>query len=429
MTISKFDALNLTAEVMQALNLMGFTQPSPIQAEAIPVLKEGLDMIGQAQTGTGKTAAFGIPIIEKVDISKREVQAVVMCPTRELAIQVSEEFRKLAKFKPGLSIVSIYGGQPIDRQKLALQKRPQILIGTPGRMLDFLWRGTFHFNSVQTMVLDEADEMLNMGFREDIEKIFDFVPTPRQMVFFSATMPKAILDLTKQYQNNPTWVQVAPKAVEVSQISQSYVEVHQKAKPKALSHLIDEHEMKRALVFCNTKRQVDFLVEHLAMEGYMAEGLHGGKSQSQRERILGRFRKGNSNILVATDVAARGIDVKNIEAVVNYDLPEDHDNYTHRIGRTGRAGQTGIAISLVAGHQTRDFLQLQKSQNHAIAQRVLPGFEAIVPSNNNRPAGNGGGNGNRPSKGSKGPNGMKSFQPRWKKSKPAGGSKPKAKQA
>lgn len=384
MTEILFDSFGFSSEINQAISKMGFTSPSPIQAAAIPFLLEGKDIIGQAQTGTGKTAAFALPIIEKIDIANRQVQSVVICPTRELAIQVADEFRKLAKFKPNLSIVCVYGGQPIDIQQRALRNQPQILIGTPGRMLDFLWRGTFHLNSVKTVVLDEADEMLNMGFRDDIEKIFGFIPTPRQTVFFSATMPKAILELTAQYQVNPEMVRVVPKQAETSQIAQSYLEIRQQAKPKALTQLIDQYNLNLALIFCNTKHQVDSLVTHLQQAGYAAEGLHGGKAQNQRERILGRFRKGTTQFLVATDVAARGIDIRNIQAVVNFDLPEDEENYTHRIGRTGRAGQSGQAFSLVAGHQLRLLKLLQKAHRNAIVRETLPGFE-FTPQNNMAP--------------------------------------------
>lgn len=377
MTTPTFDTLGLSPEMMQVLDRMQYVTPSPIQTQAIPFLLDGRDIIGQAQTGTGKTAAFAIPIIEKIDTKQRHVQAVVICPTRELAIQVADEFRKLAKSKNNLSVVCVYGGQSIDQQRRALQNLPQILIGTPGRMLDFLWRGTFNLNAVRTVVLDEADEMLNMGFREDIEKIFDFLPTPRQTVFFSATMPKPILALTQKFQNEPEWVRITPQPVEVAQINQTYLDVHQKAKPKALTQLIQQYELTLALVFCNTKHQVDSLVKYLQQEGFAAEGLHGGKAQNQRERILGRFRKGSIQILVATDVAARGIDVRNIQAVVNYDLPEDEENYTHRIGRTGRAGQSGQAFSFVASHQVKHLRQLQKSQSNAITRQTLPGIQTL----------------------------------------------------
>lgn len=373
MTTPSFTHLGLSDEMTQALAQINYSEPTPIQYEAIPVLMEGKDIIGQAATGTGKTAAFAIPIIEKIIIDKRQIQAVVVCPTRELAIQVADEFRKFSQFKAGLTVVSVYGGQPMERQRMALHKRPQILIATPGRMLDFLRRGAFHLNSVQTVVLDEADEMLNMGFRDDIESIFEYIPTPRQTVLFSATMPDPILRLTRQYQENPVRISIKANADEQVLISQFFMMVNQIPKPKMLTQLIDEKELKSSIVFCNTKRQVDFLVDHLNLEGYDVEGLHGGKTQGQRERILTRFRKGYVKVLVATDVAARGIDVRNIQAVVNYDLPEDAENYTHRIGRTGRAGQEGYAFCLVSRTQARLFNFIQKEQRNAIQQYVLAG--------------------------------------------------------
>jgi ATP-dependent RNA helicase DeaD len=356
--MTTFEELGLSQAVNHALRDMGFKHPSPIQAETIPLLMEQKDIIGQAQTGTGKTAAFAIPIIEMLQIEKREVQGLVLCPTRELAVQVSEEFRKLAKYKQNLSIVSVYGGQPMDRQLMALQKKPQIIVGTPGRMLDHLWRGSFHLNAVQTVVLDEADEMLDMGFRGDIEKIFDFIPTPRQTVLFSATMPKAILELTQKYQVEPQRVMIEPEPVEAALIQEEYVEITSKTKLSTLTKLIDLHELKLALVFCNTKRQVDTLANSLKAAGYCADALHGGMPQNKRDRVMGSFRKGRVHILVATDVAARGIDVRNIKAVVNYDLPESAENYKHRIGRTGRAGSTGLAFTFVSASQ---FLKLNEA--------------------------------------------------------------------
>ncbi len=377
MTEITFESLNIGPDILKALAKLNYVSPSAIQAQAIPFLVEGRDVIGQAQTGTGKTAAFAIPILEKVDTSLPEIQAVVVCPTRELALQVADEFRKFGKYKPNLSIVCVFGGEPIERQQLALQNLPQIIIGTPGRMLDFLWRGTFHLNSLKTVVLDEADEMLNMGFRDDIEKIFDFLPSPRQTVFFSATMPPAIMALTKLYQDNPEWVRIEPEPVSVAQISQTYVEVFQKQKPQALIQLIQQYDLKLALVFCNTKHQVDSLVQALHKAGIAVDGLHGGKLQNIRERILSKFRKGQIEILVATDVAARGIDVRNVQAVINYDLPLDEESYTHRIGRTGRAGQTGQAFSLVAGHQFKMLKQLQRQ--HTIVKETLPGIQGGPP--------------------------------------------------
>ncbi len=351
-----FESLGLSPELNRALEAMKFTAPSPIQAEAIPHLLENKDIIGQAQTGTGKTAAFAIPIIERLDVSRREAQALVLCPTRELALQVTEEFRKLVKFKKGISIVSVYGGQPMDRQLLALQSRPQVIVATPGRMLDHLWRDTINVSAVQTVVLDEADEMLDMGFREDIESILCHIPQERQMVLFSATMPKAIIELTRQYQTNPEHIRIETPQEDVSRIQQEYIQVNSRTKFEALTKLIDAHQFKLGLVFCNTKRQVDQLAESLKSAGYRAEGLHGGMSQVKRDKVMGRFRRGAFHFLVATDVAARGIDVQNVQAVFNYDLPENTENYMHRIGRTGRAGKTGQAFTFVSATQYQDLM-------------------------------------------------------------------------
>ena len=329
-----------------------------------------------AQTGTGKTAAFALPIAHKVDPDNHQVQAVVICPTRELAIQVAEEFRKLTKYKNGISVVCVYGGQPMERQLMALQNEPQIIIGTPGRLLDHLWRGSFHLNAVQTVVLDEADEMLDMGFRDDIERVLGFIPTPRQTVLFSATMPKAIMELTGLYLVDPITVKVQPKADEIALITQHYVEVSSKSKMKALTSILDQQQIKLALVFCNSKRQVDDLSARLRSCGYAVEGLHGGMTQSRRDSVMGRFRKGTLRILVATDVAARGIDVRNVEMVFNYDLPEEVERYIHRIGRTGRAGKTGQAVTLVSASQAPRLHMLQTTLKHPLIRQTLPGIES-----------------------------------------------------
>lgn len=373
-----FGELPLSEGVLKALKKMGFVTPSPIQEEAIPVMMSGKDLIGQAQTGTGKTAAFGIPIIEKVDPNSREIQAAVVCPTRELALQVAEEIRKLARYMEGVSVICVYGGQPLEIQERALKAhQPQILIGTPGRLLDFIWRGTFHLSHVNTLVLDEADEMLNLGFRDDIEQLFQFMPPPRQTVFFSATMPPAILAMTQAYQDNPVRVKVQPRLEEIAQITQFVIEVYPHAKLAALVQLMRQIDSKLALVFCNTKHGVDDLTNHLQKAGLSADGLHGGKSQDLRERILNRFKRGQIHILVATDVAARGIDVPNVEAVVNYDLPKEAETYTHRIGRTGRAGQSGRAYSLVTGKQKGLLRQLQKNPNNTLEPFYLDEASAI----------------------------------------------------
>lgn len=351
---------------------MGFQEASPIQAQSIPCLLEGKDVIGQAQTGTGKTAAFAIPAIELTQTSCRNVQILVLCPTRELALQVTAEFEKLAKYKSNLRVVSIYGGQPIERQVRVLQKRPQIVIGTPGRVKDMIQRGVLQLNGVRMVVLDEADEMLNMGFRHDIEHILQQTPSDRQTVFFSATMPKSILELTAKYQRNALHVKVSQHDQPLVKIEQCYYEVHKTEKMAALLQLLEHHHFKLALVFCNTKWKVDALVQKLKSTGYSADGLHGGKTQSQRDRIMQGFRKGNTQLLIATDVAARGLDVDNVEAVFNFDLPKDSEFYVHRIGRTGRAGKSGLAFTFVENGEFQQLREIRKYPNVKLSKQELP---------------------------------------------------------
>jgi ATP-dependent RNA helicase DeaD len=360
----KFDELSLSKEVQDAIVDMGFIEASPIQSEAIPYILDGRDVIGQAQTGTGKTAAFGIPALEMLDVKNKAVQAVVMCPTRELALQVSNEIKKLAKYKKGLNVLAIYGGESITNQISALKRGVHIVIGTPGRIMDHLQRKTLKFNEVKMVVLDEADEMLNMGFREDIESILSDMPDERQTIFFSATMPKQILALTKKYQNDPHHVKVTKNELTVASIEQIYFEVKNSQKMEVMSKLIDMHNLQLMLVFCNMKVKVDEVVEELQSLGYKAEGIHGDLRQNQRTQVMAKFRKGGVNILVATDVAARGIDVENVDAVFNYDLPLDSEYYVHRIGRTGRAGKSGKAFSFITGRnemgRLRDIQQYTK---------------------------------------------------------------------
>ena len=328
-------------------------------------------MIGQAQTGTGKTAAFAIPIIERLQIQDRYLQALVLCPTRELALQVAGEFQKLAKYKRNLLIVPVYGGQPIERQIKSLKNRPQVVIGTPGRVMDLMRRGFLHLNKIQTFVLDEADEMLNMGFREDIESILKQAPKVRQTVFFSATMPQSILDLTAKYQRDAQHIKVAQYNQPVPQIEQLYIEVHKKRKRAALMHLLEQNQFKLSLIFCNTKIQVDSLVQNLKEEGYSADGLHGGMPQSKRDKVIQRFRKGKTKLLIATDVAARGLDVHNIEAVFNYDLPREAEFYIHRIGRTGRAGKSGQAFTLVDQSEFHQLRKIRRYPNVNLSKREI----------------------------------------------------------
>lgn len=363
-----FEEFNLKPELLRAVEELGYTETAPIQEAAIPLVLEGLDIIGQAQTGTGKTAAFALPILQRLDPDNRALQAMVLCPTRELAIQVAGEFRKLAAFTHGVRILPIYGGEDMSRQIKSLKGGVQVIIGTPGRIMDHMRRRTLKVNTLRTIVLDEADEMLNMGFREDIETILQDMPDDRQTLLFSATMPRPILEITEKYQTDARKVQIKAKALTVDNIAQSYFEVRPKHKNELLMRLLDMYMPHLAIIFCNTRHMVDELAGSLKTRGYFAEGLHGELTQAQRDRVMAAFRAGLTNILVATDVAARGIDVAGVDIVFNYDLPQDPEYYVHRIGRTGRAGKSGLAFSFVFGRevaQLRDTLRIC----HASAQK------------------------------------------------------------
>lgn len=377
MTKLRFEELNLSPEMLDAVKDMGFEEASPIQSEAIPVILKDKDIIGQAQTGTGKTAAFGIPVAEKLDPEIQATQALILCPTRELVIQVAEEFRKIMKYKENLSVVPVYGGQQIDRQLRALKKNPQVVIGTPGRTMDHMRRGSIKMDSVRFVVLDEADEMLDMGFRDDIEVILKDTPENRQTIMFSATMAKDIIELTKKYLNDPVVIDVTNKKQSAPKIQQKYFEVQDKNKPELLARLIDMHNVKLALVFCNTKSQVDGLVEILKTRGYFADALHGDMNQNQRDKVMNGFRNGVVEILVATDVAGRGIDVNNVEAVFNYDLPRDDEDYIHRIGRTARAGNSGVAFTFVNGKQIYNLKRIERSNGIQIHRQDVPTMDEI----------------------------------------------------
>ena len=366
-----FEDLHLSKEMYQAIADMGFEEPTTIQNRSIPYLLDGKDVIGQAQTGTGKTAAFGIATLERVDPKNKKLQAVILCPTRELAIQVSEELKNLSKYKKGIRILPVYGGQPIGRQIKALRVGVQIIIGTPGRVMDHLNRRTLKVGGVKIVILDEADEMLDMGFRDDIETIVRKIPEKRQTILFSATMPKAILNLTRRYQSNPQLIKLVHREMTVPDVEQFYVEVKQQAKTEVMSRLIDLYNLKLSLVFCNTKRRVDKLVESLKARGYLTEGLHGDMQQNQRDRVMSEFRGGGIDIVVATDVAARGIDVGATDAVFNYDIPTDDEYYVHRIGRTARAGKAGRAFTFVTGKEMYRIRQIQRfTKTKIIAQKV-----------------------------------------------------------
>ncbi len=373
-----FADLDISDELLQAVTEMGFVTPSPIQAEAIPPILAGRDVIGQAQTGTGKTAAFGIPALELIDPSQRHVQVLVLCPTRELALQVTDEIRKLAKFKRGVKVEAIYGGDSIDRQIRSLKSGVHIVIGTPGRVMDHMERNTLKLDHVKMMILDEADEMLDMGFREDIESILEDMPQERQTILFSATMSKPILTITQRFQQDPILVKVVKKELTATNIEQVYFEVKPKAKVEVMSRLIDLYDLKLMLVFCNTKRKVDEIVEDLMLRGYAAEGLHGDLRQAQRNNVMSKFRSGVTSILVATEVAARGIDVDDVDAVINFDIPLDEEYYVHRIGRTGRAGKSGRAFSFVSRDERYRFRDIQAYTKVRVEKGVIPSFEDIV---------------------------------------------------
>ena len=374
----KFEDLNLDAKILRAVTDMGFEAASPIQGQSIPLELEGLDIIGQAQTGTGKTAAFGIPLLQKVDPKSKKLQAIILCPTRELAIQVSEEIRRLAKYMHGVKVLPIYGGQEIGRQIRSLKDGIQVIIGTPGRVMDHMRRKTLKLEHVHTVVLDEADEMLNMGFLEDMETILSELPEERQTVMFSATMPPAIAEIAKKFQKDPEIVKVVKKELTVPKVTQYYYEVKPKNKVEVMCRLLDLYDPKLSIAFCNTKRQVDELVQALQGRGYFADGLHGDLKQVQRDRVMESFRNGRTDILIATDVAARGIDVGNVEAVFNYDIPQDDEYYVHRIGRTGRAGREGKAFSLVVGREVYKLRDIQRYCKTKIIPQAIPSLNDIT---------------------------------------------------
>lgn len=374
----RYEDARIDERILRAVRELGYEEMTPIQEQAIPLFMTGQDIIGQAQTGTGKTAAFGIPVLQKIDPDNRNLQAVILCPTRELAVQAAEELRKFSKYMHGIKVLPIYGGQDIVRQIKNLKGGAQIIVGTPGRVMDHMRRHTLKMEDVRTVVLDEADEMLNMGFREDIETILRQMPEERQTGLFSATMPDPILELTRRYQKNAVYVKMTPREVTIPLIKQAYYQVRRQDKEEALCRLIDYYDPKRALIFCNTKRMVDELTEHLKERGYNAEGLHGDLSQHQRDTVMNLFRSGRAGILIATDVAARGIDVNDVEAVYNYDVPEDIEYYVHRIGRTGRAGKTGRSFTLVSGREVYKIRDIERVCHTKIRERKIPGAEELT---------------------------------------------------
>ncbi len=344
--MTNFSELNISASTLKSVKRMGFEEATPIQEGTIKFGLEGRDIIGQAQTGTGKTAAFGIPLIEKVDPKNPAIQGLIIAPTRELAIQVSEEIYKIGQDKR-VKILSVYGGQEIGRQIRALKNNPHIIVGTPGRILDHINRRTLKLDNVQTLILDEADEMLNMGFIEDINTIMESVPPERQTLLFSATMPKPIQKIAEKFMKNPEVVKIESKEMTVENIEQFFVKSHEREKFDILSRVINVHQPELAIIFGRTKRRVDELAHALSIRGYIAEGIHGDLSQAKRMSVLRQFKENKIDILVATDVAARGLDISGVTHVYNYDIPQDPESYVHRIGRTGRAGKSGVAVTFV----------------------------------------------------------------------------------
>ena len=376
------DVLTLLEEffderIVRAVKEMGFEKLTPIQEQALPYLLKGEDIIGQAQTGTGKTAAFSIPALQKIDPNSKKLQTIILCPTRELAMQAADEIRKIAKYMHGIKVLPIYGGQEIGKQIRGLHG-VQIIVGTPGRVMDHMRRNTIKLDDVNMVVLDEADEMLNMGFREDMELILGQIPNEHQTALFSATMPKPILDITSRFQKDARLVRVAAKELTIPLVSQKYYKVKQQDKDAACIRLLEYYQPNLCLIFCNTKLKVDELAEVLKKAGFRAEALHGDMSQHQRDVAMNRFRNNSTNILIATDVAARGIDVDNVEAVINYDLPQDIEYYVHRIGRTGRAGKTGQSFTFASARELYRIREIERICHTSIEEKKLPGPSKVL---------------------------------------------------
>ncbi|GAB6172434.1 DEAD/DEAH box helicase [Paradesulfitobacterium aromaticivorans] len=369
--MTTFSDLGLSEQIIRSVSTMGFEEATPIQQETIPLAMQGRDLIGQAQTGTGKTAAFGIPLLERLAVDSEHIQGIVLTPTRELAVQVAEELNKLGQFK-GIRTLPIYGGQEIERQIKALKKRPHVIVATPGRLMDHMRRHTIRLQEIEIVILDEADEMLNMGFVEDIETILQEVPKERQTLLFSATMPMQIQNLAQRFMKNPEIIRTKSKEITVANIEQHYMEVQEKLKFDVLCRLLDIQSPELAIVFGRTKRRVDELSEALTKRGYSAEGIHGDLTQSKRDSVMRQFKDGTIEVLVATDVAARGLDISGVTHVYNFDIPQDPESYVHRIGRTGRAGKTGLALTLVTPREMDHLRLIEKITQRKIIRKSVP---------------------------------------------------------
>ena len=372
-----FDDLNISDDIKCAIDEMGFAKLTPIQERAIPKALDGRDVLGQAQTGSGKTIAFAIPIIERIFIPDRSPQAIVLCPTRELCMQVASEISKVGKNVKKLKVLAVYGGQPIGKQTRVLKKGVHIIVGTPGRVIDHIERGNLDLIGVERVILDEADEMLEMGFREDIERILSEVPSQRQTLLFSATIPSEVRKIAEKYQKDPEFIKIADKRKNIPKITQYAFRCDIRDKFNSLIRLIEAYDVNLALIFCNTKKSVDFVAKHLKKEEFKVDSLHGDMSQQTRDKVMNKFRNGNISILVATDVAARGLDIANVDVIINYDVPQNADDYIHRIGRTARAGKRGFAFTLVSKDEISRFNNIKKGNPGKIVEKELPTLQEV----------------------------------------------------
>ena len=377
-----FNDFNISDDIKKAIGDMGFKKATPIQRLAIPEALKGIDITAQAQTGSGKTIAFAVPILEKVFIPDRSPQAIVLCPTRELCMQVADEISKVGSKIKKLKVLAVYGGQPIGKQTRVLKKGVHVVVGTPGRVIDHIEKGNLDLIGIETVVLDEADEMLEMGFREDIERILESTPHQRQTLLFSATIPKEIREIAGKYQKDPKFIRIANKKQNIPKITQYSFKCNIEDKFESLTRLIDAYDVRLMLIFCNTKKSVDFVKKHLKKQDFSVDALHGDMTQKARDKVMNKFRNGNIDILVATDVAARGLDIDGVDVIINYDVPQNADDYTHRIGRTARAGKTGFAFTLVSKDEIPRFNNIKKS-NRGIVEKKVPTLGEINEIKNN----------------------------------------------
>lgn len=367
-----FNDLNIPDEIKKAIGEMGFSKLTPIQETAIPEALKGKDIIGRAQTGSGKTIAFAIPILSKIFIPDKSPQAIILCPTRELCMQVASEITKVGANIKKLKVLAVYGGQPIGKQTRVLKKGVHIVVGTPGRVIDHIERGNLDLIGIESVVLDEADEMLDMGFKEDIEVILSNVPRQRQTLLFSATIPLQIRKIAEKYQREPQFIRISNKKKNIPKITQYAFKCDIKYKFASLIKLIEAYDVNLALVFCNTKKSVDFVAKHLKKHDFKVDSLHGDMTQQVRDKVMNKFKNGNINILVATDVAARGLDIEDVGVIINYDVPQNIDDYIHRIGRTARAGKTGFAFTLVSKDEMSRFNNIKNDKRTKITEKELP---------------------------------------------------------